>query len=599
MDYLFLFTIGPVQSFIAQARKTQDLYAGSRILGELAFIAADIAKQHQVALIFPKEVIRGSSVPNRFIGEISGKTEAEMQAIGQTVETAVRKRFKQLADEALNQANAESSNSFDQQIANHLEINWLFHPVEGDDDAAYRKAYKEIETYMASIKNARLFKQYDYNKLEMGERGRKCSLDGERNALFYGKGTNRNYLGQGQIVTKGGFWLNQNEGLSAVSFTKRGYAEKGRHEFPSTAEVAIMNRIQDKKGQFYLFKDCLGDIDFDAQLCFKENMTEKYLSKNGYNLKCSIADLEKQRASIFPDKELSSYYALVAFDGDKMGKFLSGDSEVFKGNDLKHFQGEVSHHLSKFAEVVKDYFKKEDKGAVVYTGGDDFLGFVNLVSLFEVMAWLRQEFHNAVSKPLSEAGYFVENKNFTFSAGVVVAHYKMPLGIALSKARELEKMAKNEGDRDAFAIGVLKKSGEIHETCYEWELGEGLKYWKAIENLVGYFEQGICSETFVRSLSREFYLLKDSDGNVPDNGMVKLELSRLVKKSMTKKCKTKTEEVQQTVETLMLSKNKKSGDLLKLETFTEAVSIALFLKRNRKITKTDNQSTCQDNGSKS
>ena len=28
-QYLFLFTIGPVQSFIAQARKTRDLYAGS------------------------------------------------------------------------------------------------------------------------------------------------------------------------------------------------------------------------------------------------------------------------------------------------------------------------------------------------------------------------------------------------------------------------------------------------------------------------------------------------------------------------------------------------------------------------------------------
>ncbi len=34
-QYLFLFTIGPVQSFIAQARKTRDLYAGSAILGEI------------------------------------------------------------------------------------------------------------------------------------------------------------------------------------------------------------------------------------------------------------------------------------------------------------------------------------------------------------------------------------------------------------------------------------------------------------------------------------------------------------------------------------------------------------------------------------
>ncbi|NPA53826.1 MAG: hypothetical protein GXO21_04085 [Aquificae bacterium] len=34
-EYLFIFTITPVQSFIAQARKTRDLHAGSRILSEL------------------------------------------------------------------------------------------------------------------------------------------------------------------------------------------------------------------------------------------------------------------------------------------------------------------------------------------------------------------------------------------------------------------------------------------------------------------------------------------------------------------------------------------------------------------------------------
>ena len=35
-NYLFLYTIGPVQSFIAQARKTQDLWCGSTLLSELS-----------------------------------------------------------------------------------------------------------------------------------------------------------------------------------------------------------------------------------------------------------------------------------------------------------------------------------------------------------------------------------------------------------------------------------------------------------------------------------------------------------------------------------------------------------------------------------
>ena len=44
-QYLFLFTIGPVQGFIAQARKTRDLYAGSAILGEIISAAIDQTKK--------------------------------------------------------------------------------------------------------------------------------------------------------------------------------------------------------------------------------------------------------------------------------------------------------------------------------------------------------------------------------------------------------------------------------------------------------------------------------------------------------------------------------------------------------------------------
>ena len=55
-QYLFLFNIGPVQSFISQARKTQDLYAGSRILGELIFAASEVAEKNDAEFIFPKQI---------------------------------------------------------------------------------------------------------------------------------------------------------------------------------------------------------------------------------------------------------------------------------------------------------------------------------------------------------------------------------------------------------------------------------------------------------------------------------------------------------------------------------------------------------------
>lgn len=52
--YLFLFTIGPVQEFIAAARRTRDLWAGSQLLSELSrTIAIALRDETKENLIFP------------------------------------------------------------------------------------------------------------------------------------------------------------------------------------------------------------------------------------------------------------------------------------------------------------------------------------------------------------------------------------------------------------------------------------------------------------------------------------------------------------------------------------------------------------------
>ena len=610
--HLFLFTIGPVQSFIAQARKTQDLYAGSKILGELILVAAGIAEKNGIEFIFPNKIEKGLPIPNRFLGKIKEKTAEELRDIGHKIERRVRQKFWELAEDAIGVARISDvdrdkiKKAFRQQIEHHLVINWLFHPLLGEDDASYRVAYQEIEALMGSIKNVRIFEQYDYNldenwgnnqelvfsdKNYPGEAGRKCSLDGERNALVFGYGTEGRYSAQGVILKESLVQVEANEGLSAVGLLKRFFKDNNNVKFPSTAEIAIFNTIKDKK-KYEIYKACLGEREWDAQLCFKENLTEKYLRKNGYGdvLKRAngLETLLNCWKTVFEGKQISSYYALVAFDGDKMGEILSGDPKFFKGGDLQEYQGKVSQLLSSFAREVEKYFKVEKyAGAVAYTGGDDFLGFVNLESLFEVMGWLRREFHNQVSDKLTKAGYFVDGYDFTFSAGIAVAHYKMPLSMVLDKARAMEKFAKSPkaGDRDSFAISVIKKSGESHETCYKWKRGQDLVHWQAIDRLVGYFEDGYCSETFARSFTREFYTLQDDDGYIKDNGMVRMELARLVKRAMTdkgNKTKGKMEEILQTLDNLIMVGGNGGKGNFEFQNLSEAISIALFLKRNRK-----------------
>ena len=52
MKHLLAISIGPVQDFIAASRRTNDLYAGSTMLAELAKAVAHLLAQHG-ALIFP------------------------------------------------------------------------------------------------------------------------------------------------------------------------------------------------------------------------------------------------------------------------------------------------------------------------------------------------------------------------------------------------------------------------------------------------------------------------------------------------------------------------------------------------------------------
>lgn len=585
-NHLFLFNLGPVQSFIEQARKTHDLYAGSRILALLTREAALEAQLSKIDLVFPAKVEDGSPIPNRFIGKISGHTEAELVIIGKKIEAKVKECFKGLSEKALRAASSEETEAFFTQIRNHWDINWLFYQVEGADDASYRTAYKAIEMEMQSAKSFRLSQQ-------VPETGRKCSLDGERNALFFGKETSDRYLVPGSQIIDKGLWLARNEGLSAVSLVKRGFEKlqgKTSKTFPSTAEIALLGVVSAENDLFKFYKDIVNSQEFEFQFCYKENISEKYLRKNGYqNIleKINPAELERQRQKVFGNGELPKHYALVAFDGDNMGLIMSGESSYYKGNDLEKFQRSVSFRLISYAGAANQLFKVNPNwGKVVYTGGDDFLGFVNLQFLFVAMENLRRLFQTEVNKPLRDDGYFHEGANFTFSAGIAMAHYKTPLSIVIHQAKEAEEKAKNSG-RDAFAIAALKHSGESHISCYPWALGNNLQYWNALKELTSYLEENIVSENFARVLAKSFYLFQNEKGTTEVNPMVVTEIKRTIKRAMMPDHKERTDDVVNTVLNLFNPLDT-LVHTVEIDNFIEILNIALYLKRVRKNKKQRN-----------
>jgi CRISPR-associated protein Cmr2 len=476
--HLLIFTIGPVQSFISQARKTQDLYAGSRLLSALTRNAFELIQtkvgKDNIELIFPAFFNeKGAAVPsnpNRFALKVTNVDSESLKADCSAIKDVI------VTDKFLNQAHDTLSlipnsgrvmKEAKAQLKSHLEIFWAAIPLSG---AGYAEKYVELESTLGGIKNIRPFEQ-------LSEKGRKCNVDGIRNALFvrHTQDDNGNENAKPpsfvQIPYSKVFStdsrLEQGEGLSAVSMYKRLYEKT---DFPSTAKIALLDKLEHiskDPGQskaLTAFKKLLPG-NWDEQLLFEENHTPKYFKKheqisNLVNGAIRPEILEKYKQLVEKSGAFKpSYYALIVFDGDRMGEWMGGSHLISKSN-LSTFQSTMKDLLRDYALWANTYLD-EPLGKTVYAGGDDFLGFINLHHLFDVLKTLRTEFDKQVNRPLKEekSKFRVQpSSHFSFSAGIAISHYKEPLSLVLDEARKSEKLAKEFG-LSGFSMSVIRHSG--------------------------------------------------------------------------------------------------------------------------------------------
>lgn len=498
MRYLFLLTITPVQDFIAQARKLKDLYGGSHILSEMSRVGIEYAENYAGSVIFPQRGDGTNSYPNRFLVEISFEQEDELKAFAQNISKEILTYFKN--------KNRTKSSIVQQHIESFFQIYWSASEYNGN----YKEAFDQVEKRLAGAKNSRFFTQ-------LGEVGRKCSICGERNIAVYKKPM-RFYIDEQRanlIEAHKADNLQNGEGLCGVCYTKR-VATKAR--FESVSDISIMNIPQTIREQYNYLNN-------DSQLFYEENLTKEYFSKNSLpfnTLEACQKELQKFKIETKNIKQ-TSYYSVIMFDGDDMGKWLSGQKLNDEGQ-LKAFHQDISSHLAQFAQKARDILQ-EPKGMTVYAGGEDFLGFVNINSMFTVLKALKSEFTKLISEPLQEK--YTINDNLTFSAGVVIAHYKTPLGTVLGEARKSEKKAKNNSGKDSVCLTVLKRSGERRESVLKFDAFFKLEY--ITEQLKENFSDG-----FISKLEKEFLLMCDKNGKLDNklDDMVYAELRRTLSRSL-------------------------------------------------------------------
>ncbi len=436
---LFLFTIGPVQSFISQARKTQDFYMGSFILSFLTFKSMEIIidKYGPTNIIYPdlykqplmdwwlkkngiditdfdENSIQLPTIPNRFVTLLPITDGKEITNLVREMQNSIRNAInntKDLIFQELSINPSERANGkINSQLSEFPEIYWVAVPWKIDnrdvffDDLKeyfedivikkywdlwnfatkngefppnigllYEILYSTLEKSMGSRKNIREFTQVE-------EKGRKCSVCGERDVFFFRETTNKSkFTGfnpyavdltdNDKVLLK---YLADGEGLCAVCFIKRTfeiYLEKEvsgvfkNLSFPSIAEVACSDfkekALKIAKDEFVNYQEKLLREKFpttkplpgldikenlEGQWFYDENLTEKLINEE-LGIQISETKLKEIKESLkkLTDKvgKPNPYYAILHLDADNMGKWLSGEllpdienpynSEVWQG----------------------------------------------------------------------------------------------------------------------------------------------------------------------------------------------------------------------------------------------------------------------------
>ena len=252
--------------------------------------------------------------------------------------------------------------------------------------------------------------------------------------------------------------------------------------------------------------------DNDDKLCLvcftKRECKIKGSDNSSYLTTADIVLLPKKynKAQKFLEDNPSEkkYYALIQFDIDSLGKTLSGLD--------KERQKRLSELLAEFAKESKKIVDKA--GKTIYAGGDDFLGFINLSYLFDVIIDIQKAFGETVKKEFS---------NLTYSTSIIIAHYKTPLHKVLDYSRELLAQTKNHfDDKNGVGIIVMSNSAINAQTICRYDDLPLLKEMrdKKIGMNLHYKLNSVFN--FLDSMSFDDYLTYKQ--------MIKIEIKRLLKK---------------------------------------------------------------------
>ncbi|MBI5576797.1 MAG: hypothetical protein HY896_10605 [Deltaproteobacteria bacterium] len=472
---LMTFSIGPVHTFIAQARRVADLWAGSTILSHLVSTAIRVLLERGGEMVFPCISEKGripTGLPNRFVCRIPS---TEAGDVAKAMKKSVEVEWTRLSVEAARilaeigvLGTSTVPDPFQEQVSQAIEVAWSWvEQDEGNYAGASRKG-------AAQFAGARMFRPYTQDS----EIGVKCAVCGERTALPDGVGKNvRAAWEKAEAASKGNkrerYFRKDQTRLCLVCATKRLY--------PVT-----------------------GGSGRDAYFSAFDRFEPQEDGPNGREAR-------------------QPYFAVVSMDGDNMGRVLGWDAS--RVHNVEGFHRRVSEILTAFAERLRTagspelnlatlkYTPKGDKPPqLVYAGGEDILFICGPRDALPLAKAIREEYRRSFDGD-SDLRDLVKDavniRKFTISAGILFAHTKHPAGLVFRDVQDLlSRKAKDEEGRDAVAIRLDKRGGVPVEVAFKWDGDAGGRAWpEALEGIVDCLVEGTLSSGRTFDLREEERIL--------------------------------------------------------------------------------------------
>ncbi|MHB1619622.1 MAG: type III-B CRISPR-associated protein Cas10/Cmr2 [Sulfuricella sp.] len=535
--YLIEVSFGPVQGFIASARRSRDLWAGSYILSEVARAAGNSLIESGAKLIYPAESrVRkedrneDSNLSNMLLVRLPDADEKKAGEAATKAIAAGKDKLKKFGIDALEEWEKAGislrDDLFGLQVKDALEGYAAWARID-----SYTVSYQCLKTTFAARKNTRDF-------AFMSPVGSpwagmpKNSFDGLRESVLPEGITEKQ---------RRRFGLSVNEQLDALGAIKRSRLGGMREKFTALTRMAAhgwLKELSEKElktlGEAY--KPLVGlylatrangnenayeNFPYDAALLYPERLErEKKDAQSGLD---AVEALKKFEQAIEPIWNAHGrpcpYAVLVVADGDRMGKFVDAAK-------IKEDHEAITQAVASFADQVPDIARNHG-GHSVFNGGEDLTVMFPLSGVVEGARALFKAFDDSMREIAKRLlGDKFETERPTLRVGAAICHVMEPLGMIRRWADAAEKFAKGEAGTDGQgnALGLVLHIRAGHEISSRISFGDAPAF-----DLLGEWQSAYEKNIFPGRLAYDCRSIAlNSEARGLPYGVAEAEFSRLL-----------------------------------------------------------------------